>query len=335
MSNFPSDSYRFGAANRDPEEEALGWVVRLNSGEVTDADRSKFASWSENPRNAAAFAGAARLWAGLGPILDRQEALGWPNAREPEQPQPQPEPAKAPAARRDWRELYRRTAVAASILFAGLIGFQYLNGWQYDHVSGARVAQEIALADGSRVTMGPNTALSTDFANGARHVSLARGEAFFDVHHDPAHPFVVSAGNGVVRVLGTAFSVRKKDDGSVAVTVARGRVEVTSGASRAILTPDRQISFGDMGTGRVHAVDSSLAMAWMRGRLVMEDRPLAEVLHELDRYHDGRILLLNGEASERRINAVIDLGRTESWLTALASSQGLKMTRAGPLIILR
>ena len=330
MSNFPSDSYRFGAANRDPEEEALGWVVRLNSGDVTDADRIEFANWSENPRNAAAFTGAARLWAGLGPILDRQEALGWPDAREP-----QPEPAIALPARRNWRELYRRTAVAASILFAGLIGFQYLNGWQYDHVSGARVAQDIALADGSRVTMGPNTALSTDFANGARHVSLARGEAFFDVRHDPAHPFVVSAGNGVVRVLGTAFSVRKKDDGSVAVTVARGRVEVTSGASRAILTPDRQISFGDRGTGRLHAVDSSLAMAWMRGRLVMEDRPLADVLKELDRYQDGRILLLNGEASERRINAVIDLGRTDSWLTALASSQGLKMTRAGPLIILR
>lgn len=349
MSHFPSDSYRLGAANRDPEEEALGWVVRLTSGDVTEGDRREFADWNADPENAAAYVRAERLWIGIGPILQEQEASGWPNAPvsgpvhpAPVQPvpiQPVPihvaQPAEAPVSRWRMGRLPRRAAIAASIVLVGLASAQYWNDWQYDHVSASRVAEGTVLADGSHVTMGPGTAFSTDFENGARHVSLARGEAYFDVRHDPAHPFVVSSGNGLVRVLGTAFTVRKEDDGSVTVTVTRGRVQVTSGASHAILTPDRQIAFSDRGLGRIHAVDASLATAWTRGRLIMENKPLAEVLRELDRYKGGKILLLNGEASERRINAVIDLGHIDSWLTALASSQGLRLTRAGPLTILR
>ncbi len=326
MSHYPSDSYRFGAANRDPEEEALGWVVRLTSGDATEEDHRQFLDWSADQENAAAYANAKRLWVGLGPVLERQEESGWPIASL--------DLAAAPAAKPRFRWA-RLGGVAASLLLIGLLSVGYVRDWQYDQVSGTVVAQAVALDDGSHVTMGPNTAFSKDFANGARHITLARGEAYFDVRHDPAHPFIVSAGNGLVRVLGTAFSVRRRSDDETVITVSRGRVEVTSGAQRAILTPDRQISFNSAGLGRLHAVDASLAMAWMRGRLIMENKPLSEVLSELDRYQGGKILLLNREAGERRINAVIDLGRIDSWLTALASSQGLRLNSAGPITILR
>ena len=76
-------------------------------------------------------------------------------------------------------------------------------------------------------------------------------------------------------------------------------------------------------------------MAWTRGRLIMEHRPLGDVLHELDRYRSGKIVLLNSEASQRQINAVIDLARTDNWLEALASSQGLKLDNIGPITVLR
>lgn len=329
MSHFPSDAYRLRAANRDLEEEALGWVVRLSSGEVTEEDRSEFDYWHEDADNALAYRRATRLWAGLGPILEKQEAEGWPDAEAA----PASSSGQAAPRRFSRRPVY--ASLAASLaLFIGL-GAQYQQVWQYDQVSGTAVRAGVGLADGSRVAMGPGTAFSTDFADGARHISLARGEAYFDVRHDAAHPFVVSAGDGVVRVLGTAFAVRRQDDGSVTVTVARGRVQVTSGAQSEVLTPDRQISFNAKGLGQVRAVEASAETAWMRGRLIMENRPLGEVLSELDRYDGGKILLLNEEASQRRINAVIDLQRTDDWLAALASSQGLKRTQLGPLKILR
>lgn len=327
MSHYPSDTYRLGAANRDSEEEALGWVVRLTSGDANEDDAHEFSIWNADPENSTAYERARRLWLGLGPILEEQEAEGWPSAA--------PDPASGHGMGIGFPRMARHAALAASLVLVALATVQYFRVWQYDQVTGQAVGGGVALVDGSQVTMGPETALSTDFANGGRHVSLARGEAYFDVKHDPAHPFVVSAGNGVVRVLGTAFSVRKQDDGQVVVTVSRGRVQVTSGARSETLVRDRQISFGTDGLGRMRAVDSSLAMAWMRGRLIMENKPLGEVLEELDRYESGKIVLLNGEAAQRRINAVIDLQRTDSWLTALASSQGLRLTQLGPIKILR
>lgn len=335
MSHYPSDPYRLGIANRDLEEEALGWVVRLTSGEVTEADNREFAYWSDETENARAYEQAKRLWLGLGPILQEQEAAGWPAA--------QPAPAPSDNVVRPSDDVFRirlpriakLTAMAASLALAVLSATQYVRVWQYDIVSGPEVEEGIALADGSSLSLGPGTAVTTDFKNGSRHISLARGEAYFNVKHDPAHPFVVSTGNGVVRVLGTAFSVRHEDDGRATVTVARGRVQVTSGENSEFLTPDRQISFGAEGLGKIRAVDSSISMAWLRGRLIMENRPLGDVLEELGRYESGTILLLNDEASHRRINAVIDLQRTDSWLTALASSQGLRLTQIGPIKILR
>ncbi|WP_342249174.1 FecR family protein [Sphingomonas sp. OTU376] len=337
MSHFPSDPYKMGAANRDLEEEALGWVVRLSSGEVTAEERKEFGSWSEDRDNALAYERATRLWAGLGPILEEQEEAGWPNAVSPGVPAllPAPEPLPAVAGVSRSPSRWRIAGIAASLALAILPAVQYVRVWQYDHVSGSSVQAGLALPDGSKIAMGPDTAISTDFNNGARHVSLARGEVYFDVRHDPAHPFVVSSGDGVVRVLGTAFTVRRRDDDSVIVTVTRGRVQVTSGARTEVLTPDRQISFDYRGLGALRAVDASVATAWMRGRLIMENRPLGEVLSELDRYDSGKIVLLNSEAAQRRINAVIDLERTDGWLSALASSQGLTLTRIGPLKILR
>lgn len=327
MSHFPSDTYRLGVANRDLEEEALGWVVRLTSGEVTEEDQREFAHWNADADNARAYRQAKNLWLGLGPILKEQEAAGWPAAGSG--------PASAAVIGTRFPRLARFAAMAASLALVAFCSVEYFRVWQYDAVSGSSVQEGIALADGSEVALGPGSAIGLDFGNGGRHVSLARGEAYFDVKHDPAHPFVVSTGNGVVRVLGTAFSVRHQDDGRVTVTVARGRVQVMSGEHSELLEADRQVSFGADGLSRVRAVDSSIVMAWLRGRLIMENRPLGEVLDELDRYESGTILLLNGEASQRRINAVIDLQRTDSWLTALASSQGLRLSRVGPLKILR
>ena len=328
MSHFPSDTYRRQVANRDLEEEALAWVVRLTSGDATAEDQREFETWRIDQDNARAFERASLLWRSLGGILEAQEAAGWPDART-DSPS-----TRATSAARLFR-MSRFAAVAASLAVLLLCGVQYLRVWQYEYVSGSSYVSSVQLADGSTVTMGPDSALSTDFTNGARHVSLARGEVFFDVRHDAAHPFIVSSGHGLVQDLGTAFSVRHEDDGDVTVTVSRGRVQVTSGAHSATLTPDRQIRFGADEFGRVQATDANLAMAWMRGRLIMENRALGDVISELNRYESGKILLLNREASERRINAVIDLQRTDSWLTALASSQGLKLTQVGPIKVLR
>lgn len=58
--------------------------------------------------------------------------------------------------------------------------------------SGPRDRKKLALPDGSIITLFPNTGLklSCHFTDSSRDVSLD-GEAFFEVKHDPAKPFIV------------------------------------------------------------------------------------------------------------------------------------------------
>jgi transmembrane sensor len=73
----------------------------------------------------------------------------------------------------------------------------------------------------------------------ARTVTLV-GEAYFDVPHDAARPFAVAAGPAVVHDLGTAFAVRRDDDGRVAVAVTQGAVRLALATPAAADDPAAQ-----------------------------------------------------------------------------------------------
>ena len=88
----------------------------------------------------------------------------------------------------------------------------------------------VRLADGSRVTLAPQTTLTVASGFGAdtRTVSL-RGEAYFDVASGSRAPFIVNAGHVRARVLGTAFDVRSyTDEHDVRLAVVSGRISVSA-----------------------------------------------------------------------------------------------------------
>lgn len=332
MRNLSSDPNVVDLARRGRDEEALEWVVRLTSGDVTEPDTAAFAAWHEDEANAAAYSKAVLLWRALGPVL-AEHNVDAPAAMATEATVDQGADRAVNDNNRRWRQW---AAVAAALLLTLGLGNEYATNWRYDYVSGSHRRDVTAtLQDGTQVALAPDTALDTAFEKGRRIVSLARGEAFFDVTHDPSHPFEVKVGDAIVRDIGTAFSVRRRDDGSAQVVVARGRVAVSQGTHQAVLTPDRAISFDEERFGPVHAVDASLETAWMRGRLIMENRPLSEVLDELNRFSSRRIVLLDEQAGTRRVNVVVDLNRIDNWLTALGTSQKLSITRLGPYVLVR
>lgn len=341
MSDFPSDQFRRGAANRDPEEEAIAWVARLTSGEVSETDRLEFSVWKQDEENARAFEAARRLWGALGPILEDNPPLAPPRPKlvafpPAEQSAPEDEPAGEDIiafARPKRRRFMQFAAIAATIMLSVGLGYEYLTTWRFDYVAPSATRIAMKLPDGSQATVAPGSAFDTRFEHGVRRVELARGEAFFDVKHDPAHPFIVSAGDGEVRVLGTAFAVRRTDNGAT-VVVQRGKVRVSTEGREEVLTPDRSVTYANGQLSKLRAVDASLALAWTRGRLILENQPLSAVLAEIDRYDSRRIVLLNGEAANRRINAVVDLERIDSWLDALETSQKLTVRRLGPVVVL-
>src|SRR6202034_3836256 len=86
--------------------------------------------------------------------------------------------------------------------------------------------RDVTLADGSIVSLNTNTIVETDLSRKLRQIYLRKGEAHFQVAHDRSRPFLVHAGDAVVRAVGTEFEVRLREDKHVEVLVNEGRVEV-------------------------------------------------------------------------------------------------------------
>ncbi len=112
----------------------------------------------------------------------------------------------------------------------------------------------VVLPDGTSVILNACSRLQYDatrFLNGEREVNLT-GEAYFDVKHDPAHPFIIQSGNINIRVLGTVFNVKAyAEDATVETTLLSGKVEVNfpdndhSGTRKTVqLQPEQKLIIG-------------------------------------------------------------------------------------------
>lgn len=147
----------------------------------------------------------------------------------------------------------------------------------------------VALPDGSDVELNSGSALS--YARGfwrlpfvaadERTVQLS-GEAYFDVERG-ARPFVVETADARVRVLGTAFNVRSRDDAGTIVTVEEGRVEVL-GATEAVVLGAGQRSRVVGGTPSApEEAAVTQAMVWRERGFAVQEQPLGAILRELER----------------------------------------------------
>ncbi len=141
---------------------------------------------------------------------------------------------------------------------------------------------EVQLSDGSVITLNENSELivAEGFNGSERPVQLS-GTAFFDVARDEQKPFVITASDAQVKVLGTSFLVRAFDTPVTEVIVKSGSVALAGGvaaSNRVVLKP------GEMGIadGRKAGVlkrnnrDANY-LAWRDRVITFEKTTLSEV----------------------------------------------------------
>ena len=199
--------------------------------------------------------------------------------------------------------------------------------------------REIALADGSIVTLNTGSRLSTAFSASERRVVLDAGEAMFDVARNPARPFVVEAGGHEVRAVGTAFNVYSRPDGRTLVTVVEGLVETRldrGPASAALLRAGDQVELtpGEPAP-QPSRVDVVAATAWRQGMLIFNDRALGEVVSEFRRYNDIEIAFADPALSRLRLSGSFDPADSEAFFAALEATESVHLERSGTGILIR
>jgi transmembrane sensor len=218
--------------------------------------------------------------------------------------------------------------------------FSSLPLWlEADVRTGFGEVQDVQLSDGSVVHLNGNSALTLRLDERHRELVLLEGEAWFEVQPDAARPFRVKAGSGAVTALGTAFNIRLRG-GRTEVSVTEHRVAVdlmehpADGPPRTILEQNQQVRFdANTGFGAVERIDGAHATAWRRGLLVFQDRPLGEVIAELNRYRSG-YLLLGAGLDQRRVNGVFRTDRSLAVADALEASLKLHSIRLGHYLVL-
>jgi ferric-dicitrate binding protein FerR (iron transport regulator) len=196
--------------------------------------------------------------------------------------------------------------------------------------------QLVKLPDGSTVVLNAGSELTytSDFAVATRQVTL-KGEGFFDVAHDPRHPFIVKAGTLTTTVLGTAFNINTTDSKTV-VTVTRGRVEVadTQGHYQT-LTPNQQVVAvtATDNTLQKQDITATTATQWMDEFLILDDVTIDEAARILSSKYHKKFVVANKAAGSCRIHATFFNNESlETVMALLGSLMHLEYQQGGDTI---
>ena len=305
-------------AAQHPDESAVrqaaaDWLMRLqdDSADHGDADWVEFDAWlSASPRHAAAYDEALAVWTELGEMSAGLSAAAAPVPLVPR--------ATPRSGARRWFSIGIGAAVAAALVAAVMP--LALNPTQ-TYETGRGQTRSVALADGSVIHMNAQSKITVRLTRGERRVAMNDAQATFDVAKDANRPFLITAGDRTVRVVGTEFDVSHRGE-NLAVTVRRGIVEVRPDAATAQgalrLVHGQRLEHAAGGLSRVSTVNPEDAFAWRTGRLVYRDRPLSEVVAELNRHFDQDIRLADAAAGRQRISGVLVLDNEKAVIDRLS-----------------
>lgn len=205
------------------------------------------------------------------------------------------------------------------------------------HQTAWQQQREVILEDGSIVNLNWDTKISVTMNPKQRNIVLHRGEAHFNVAANKSRPFTVVAQGVSATAVGTAFVVNHDNNNQTTVTVNEGIVEVASPATSPLqLTPNQQISLSTTSVGKTLTVDTDIINAWQQGMLVFHERPLLNVLEELNRY-----TLFSIEAGlihdiDRRVTGTYFINRADDALALIALAFNLELTpQAGNHVLVK
>jgi transmembrane sensor len=153
----------------------------------------------------------------------------------------------------------------------------------------------VVLPDGSTVKLNASSTLQypEQFAASDRRVELI-GEAFFEVRHESAHPFIVEVNNVQIEDLGTSFNISAyPGHEKVEVNVASGSVRFTNTAKNeaaVLYAGSRGKYLKQSGTIEVVNELSVNYLSWITKELSFHHTPLASVFEQLENIYHVKVV---------------------------------------------
>jgi len=307
---------------------AADWWVRLRDPAATERTTEQWLAWTdEDAEHLVAFERVTELAA-------RLQALG-----EVSRERLVAEFAPAQSPPRRW---WVPASVAAALVLAvgGYAGWRAMQDADTTQTYASAIAAQrsVTLEDGTRVTLGGATRLSTHFSRGRREVELVDGEAYFEVVHDAARPFEVRAGDVTIEDIGTAFNVRRTGK-YVTVAMAEGRVRVadaTGGAHNSLEAVAGQSVIYDPSRSAMNMVasDPAAVATWRQARLEFDNEPLSVVVANINRYRAQPLHIADADLKALTFTGTVKTDAIDDWLHALPQVLPLRVNDSGGQTVL-
>jgi transmembrane sensor len=340
MKSFESDSDK--ALPNSILEQAGYYLMLLDEPQVKASDSQAFKEWvQQSDLHRQAFKKVATVWGKMDVLHGLADMFPIESvhivAVEPEE---------------KWYQLFPwgQTLVASFAIFFAVGFYFYSNDPStFNNLFASKVYAEqvetavgqiktIDIADGTTITANTNSKLRVELTKEERVVTLDRGEAYFEVEHDPARHFDVVAGDTIVRAIGTAFSVQKEGD-ELEVVVTEGVVEILNAhtdvsrrvypnAERDLLRPGQsvQIDKHDVQIEKLDKGTLAREHSWRQGMLVFDGESLAEVVKEFSRYHPVNIEIVEDDIRNIRVGGYFNSNDLAGMLNSLEENFGIEVS---------
>lgn len=313
--------------------EGLEHLNHLLSGEATEKDAAEITAWrAQSPAHELAFRSAVRLrrLVRVAEGVEQPETIGlFSNVASLDEQR----------TKKHSRRGFLGGAIAASVA-----GGMLMVGRSLDlvpsiaelgakHRTGAGERRIVHLDDGAIVELNTRTSINvrTDLAMPA--VELISGEAVLTSGRSGSAALV--AGKGTSTGKHGQFSARRTGD-EICVTCLSGEVEVDWGNEHRRLVAPQEVRYDENGIGAVSVQPNMAALtAWRKGTLIFQEMPMRQVVQEINRYRDGRVVLANSTLGGRRLSGTYDIDRLDEFFDQAELAVGAKVTRLpGNVVVL-
>jgi transmembrane sensor len=311
----------------DVEARAADWLMRQRDcGEWSEDDQKAFDAWlAESPAHLIAHARLYSAWS----YADRLAAM-------------RPSVVEARAGTRVLPALFGVAAALCIAVFivAALFGGSFFHPDEKTYVTSTGGHQFVALADGSHIELNTDTSLRVAMQAGRRTVWLDRGEAYFQIKHDAAHPFVVMTGDRRITDLGTEFLIRRETDHvEVALISGRAWFDAANGRARApsmLLAPGDDVISTEKTAILTRKSSRDLAdrLSWRQGVLVFNRTALSEVAAEFNRYNHRKLVIADQSAARITIGGTFEANNVAAFADVVKDDIALHVEKHADEIVI-
>lgn len=228
-------------------------------------------------------------------------------------------------------------AVAAILIVSvsGWLGYTLLNqGKSLVNVQTTSATLKQELPDGSMVTLNKNSQLSANFAGETRAVNL-KGEAFFKVEPNPKKPFIIKVNNITVKVVGTSFNVKSRNEHTV-VIVETGIVKVSKANQSIELRKGEKIDIADQDLNLSKTLNNSkLYNYYYSNEIVCDQTRLEELVTILNEKFNVKISITKPSLLELPINTTFKDEKLDQILDIIAKTHAIQVVYSGKQILLK